>query len=142
MKGDIYLNHFDTLKCRAVMHLHVCVYFAYIYYEAKWQGCHSETPSQVGVVGQQEPYENHRGQMRSPATGKEETLAAIQAGAACQGCILSGSSVAQQQLQGHGAGAERDPVLAVPSPMRHSSMEMVTRPVEKTLAGQGVMALN
>lgn len=79
--------------------MYICVYFAYIYYEGKWQGCHSERPSQVGGVGQQEPYEIQRGQMQSPASGKEETLAAIQAGAAWQGCVFSGSSVAQQQPQ-------------------------------------------
>lgn len=59
VKGDILKNHFDTLKCRAVrcIYVYICECFAYIYYEGKWQGCHSERPSQVGGMGQQEPYE-------------------------------------------------------------------------------------
>ena len=31
MKGDRYLNHFDTLKCRAVMHLCIYVYILHTY---------------------------------------------------------------------------------------------------------------
>lgn len=59
--------------------MYICGCFAYIFYEGKWQGCHSERPSQVGGVGQLESYEIQRGQMQSPASGKKETLAEIQA---------------------------------------------------------------
>lgn len=68
--------------------------------------------------------------MQSPASGKEETLAAIQARAAWRGCISSGSSVGQQQPQGQGAGAKGNPMLAVTSPMGHSPTGLVTRSID------------
>lgn len=105
--------------------MYICVSFACIYYEGKWQGCHSERSSQVGRVGHQEPCEIQRGQTQSPGSGKEETLVGIQARAAWQRCVLSRSSVAQQQPQGLGAGAEGGPVLAMPSPMGNSPLEVV-----------------
>lgn len=44
------------------------------------KGCHPAGPRPAGGTGQQELYEIQKGQMQSPALGKEETLAAIQAG--------------------------------------------------------------
>lgn len=65
-------------------------------------------------VGQQERYEIQWRQMQSPASGKEEALAAIPGHVAWQGCISSGSSMGQQLPQGQGAGAEGDPGGVVP----------------------------
>lgn len=78
-------------------------------------------------MGHQEPCEIQRGQTQSPGSGKEETFTEIQARAAWQGCILSRSSVTQQQPQGQ--GAEGGPVLTVPSPMRNRPMELVWGPL-------------
>lgn len=82
------------------MHLCIYMYILHTYYEGKWQSCHSESPSQVGGAGQHEPYEMQRGQMQSPASGKKETLAEIQARAAWQECILSGSNMAPAAMPG------------------------------------------
>lgn len=105
--------------------MYICGCFAYIYYEGKWQGCHSERPSQVGGVGQQEPYEIQWGQMQSPASGKEETLAEIQAETSWWGWNLSESSMGWRLPQGWGAEAKSDPVLSLPSHMGHISVELV-----------------